>query len=162
MTLAQRLIKHGFFVATAESLTAGLVSAELANAPGASNFLLGGIVSYQDQVKAIQLGVDAQLLANKSAVNPDIAKQMASGVRVKFAADCSRDLRHVIGISTTGVAGPEPVADQPVGKVYLGIASAVSLRYIELNLSGTRSDIRAATVAAALAAIEEEIQVLIG
>jgi nicotinamide-nucleotide amidase len=162
VTLAHKLTEHGFFVATAESLTAGLVSAELANTAGASKFLLGGIVSYQDAIKIQQLGVDATALSQRTAIDAEIAVQMAVGVRSKFASDCSKDLKKVIGISTTGVAGPDPVGNHPVGLVYLGIASAVSARSIALQLSGSRAEVRAATVAAALLAIEDEIHLLLG
>lgn len=162
MTFGNPLSEHGLFIATAESLTAGLLSAELASNPGASRFLLGGIVCYQDQIKIQQLGVDAQLVSLHSAVNPEVARQMAEGVRAKFAADCAVEPERVIGISTTGVAGPDRVGDQPVGRVYLGIASAISSRSVALNLSGSRAEIRSATVLAALSEIQDEIQLLLG
>jgi nicotinamide-nucleotide amidase len=162
VTLTKKLVDHGFFVATAESLTAGLLSAELANAAGASKFLLGGIVSYQDAIKIQQLGVDSTSLSQRTAIDPEIAVQMAVGVRARFASDCSKGLEMVIGVSTTGVAGPDPVGNHPVGLVYLGIASAVSSRSIALQLSGSRAEVRAATVTASLLAIEDEIDLLLG
>lgn len=162
MTLSQKLSDRGLSLAVAESLTAGLVCAELASTPGASKFLLGGVVCYQDDVKIQQLGVSADLLAKRTAIDSEVAMQLALGVRANFAADCSRGVNQVIGISTTGVAGPDPVGDKPVGLVYIGIASAFGVRAVALNLSGSRSEIRAATVSWALSAIEDEIQSLLG
>ena len=162
MTLNQKLSDHGLLLAVAESLTAGLVCAELASSPGASKFLLGGVVCYQDEVKIQQLGVSADLLAQRTTIDPEVAMQLAVGVRASFAADCSRDVNQVIGISTTGVAGPDSVGDKPVGSVYLGIASASGVRAVALNLSGSRSEIRAATVSSVLSTIEDEIQSLLG
>ncbi len=162
MTLGQKLIESGLFVATAESLTAGLVSAELATTPGASGFLLGGIVCYQDAVKIHQLGIDPEQISKHGPVDQSVAIQMAYGARISFARDCSRAIDLVIGLSTTGVAGPGPVGDKPVGLVFIGISSQRGERAVQLQLSGTRAQIRAATVSAALSTLEDEIQLLLG
>jgi PncC family amidohydrolase len=162
VTPSQKLIENGLYLATAESLTAGLVSAELANTPGASMFLLGGTVCYQDEIKIHQLGVDPELISQHGPVDPNVAIQMATGARVNFARDCSKASNLVIGISTTGVAGPDPVGDKPVGLVFIGISSQLGERAIQLHLSGSRAEIRAATVSAALSTLEDEIQLLLG
>ncbi len=162
MTLHQKLIENGLFVATAESLTAGLVSSELASNPGASGFLLGGVIAYQDQVKIHQLGVAQGLIADHTAVDAEVAIQMAAGVRARFAQDCAKSIDQVIGLSTTGVAGPESVGAHQVGQVFIGLASARGGRCVELVLSDNRDQIRSATVAAALSALEDEIQLLLG
>ena len=75
----------GLMIATAESLTAGDLAARIADTPGASKVLAGGVVSYQDQIKSQLLGVSAQLIATSSAVDPEVAIQMAVGVREKFS-----------------------------------------------------------------------------
>ena len=162
MTLSQRLIQHGLFIATAESLTAGLLSSELATEPGASGFLLGGVICYQDEVKVNLLKVDPQLIATRTAVDPAVAIALATNVRAKFASDCSKGMERVIGVSTTGVAGPDPVGKNAAGTVFLGISSARGSRSVALKLQGNRSEIRAATAACALTEIEDEIQALFG
>lgn len=162
MTLAQLLIEKGLAVATAESLTAGLLSAELTDSPGASAFFLGGINCYQNGVKIHQLGVDAELIEKHTAVDGEVAIQLAQSVREKFSIACAKNAEQVLGVSTTGVAGPDSVCGIPVGTVYLGIASVRGARSIALRLDGNRSEIRAATVKAALATIEDEIQAIFG
>lgn len=162
MTLGQRLIQHGLFIATAESLTAGLLSSDLATEPGASGFLLGGVVCYQDEVKVNLLGVDPHLIEANSAIDHEVAISLAMNVREQFALQCSKDIERVIGVSTTGIAGPDPVGNHSAGTVYLGISSPRGSRAVGLNLHGTRSEIRAATVASALAAVEDEIQAIFG
>jgi PncC family amidohydrolase len=160
--LSQRLIQHGLFIATAESLTAGLLSSELATEPGASAFLLGGVVCYQDEVKVNILNVDPHLIETQSAVSPEVAISLATNVRDKFALEGSKSIDSVIGLSTTGVAGPDPVGIHPAGSVFLGISSVRGSRSVALKLSGTRSEVRAATVVSALSELEDEIQELFG
>jgi len=121
-------------VATAESLTAGMVAAELATVPGASATLQGGVVSYQSQVKAEVLGVDADLLVREGAVTEAVARQMAEGARRVLQAD--------IAVSTTGVAGPEPHGGREVGTVWVGVAGPRGTRAIEFRFDGDRSRIR--------------------
>lgn len=162
MSLSQRLIHHGLFIATAESLTAGLLSSELATEPGASAFLIGGVVCYQDEVKVNILNVDPHLIKCQSAVSPEVAISLATNVRDKFALEGSKSIDRVIGLSTTGVAGPDPVGIHPAGSVFLGISSARGSRSVALKLSGTRSEVRAATVVSALSELEDEIQELFG
>lgn len=162
MTLAQRLIEYKLAVAVAESLTAGLLSAELTDQPGASAYFLGGIACYQDEVKINELGVDPQLIFERTAVDNEVAIQLASNVRERFSKTCSNDIDQVLGVSTTGIAGPDSVGGVPVGTVYVGISSVRGSRSIALQLSGNRSEIRAATVTAALAAIQDEIQAIFG
>jgi nicotinamide-nucleotide amidase len=91
---------RGATIATAESLTGGLVCADLTSVPGASAVVRGAVVSYAVAVKAEVLGVDAQLLQRQGAVDPAVAVQMAAGVRRLLGAD--------FGVSTTGSAGPDP------------------------------------------------------
>ena len=113
-------IDRGLTVATAESLTAGMVAAVLADTPGASGMLQGGVVAYQNSVKAGVLGVPAELLDAVGAVDAQVAAAMAEGARRICGAD--------IGVSTTGVAGPEPHDGKAVGTVFIGVATAEGSR----------------------------------
>lgn len=139
------LIRRGLRVATAESLTAGLLAATIADVPGASATLQGGVVAYQNEVKVRLLGVDPGRLASHGAVDSGVAAQMAEGARRAFGAD--------IGLATTGVAGPEPHQGRAVGTVYLGIAGLPGPATEELHLDGDREGIRRATVEAALRSV---------
>lgn len=130
-------------IAVAESLTGGLLVAELIRAPGASAVVSGGVVAYDTELKHTLLGVDAGVLAAHGAVHPDVAAQMAAGVRVALAV-AGEPAR--IGISTTGVAGPDPQDGQPVGTVYLGFAIGTEVSTKRLALSGSREQIRSAVV----------------
>jgi len=122
----------------AESLTGGLVAAELAGVPGASRSFRGSVTAYATPLKHELLGVDATLLAARGAVDPEVARQMAAGVRDRLGADW--------GISTTGVAGPEPQDGQPVGTVFIAVAGPVGeVEVAELRLTGDRTAIRTAS-----------------
>ncbi|MGW9630385.1 CinA family protein [Agromyces sp. NPDC055520] len=147
--LIAELTGRGLSVAVAESLTGGLVVAELTSVPGASVVVRGGVVAYDTAVKRSVLGVDAALLAAEGAVDPEVARQMADRVREVFAVDGRpADL----GIATTGVAGPSDQDGKPPGTVFVGIAFAGEVAAIELSLHGTRAEIRVATVQAAIEA----------
>jgi len=141
------LIERGLTIAVAESLTGGLLVAELISVPGASAVVLGGVVAYNTELKHTVLGVDADLLAEHGAVHPDVAAQMATGVRVALAVAAGPAR---IGISTTGVAGPDPQDGQPVGTVLLGFAVGDAVHTRQLALSGSRADIRSAVVSESL------------
>jgi nicotinamide-nucleotide amidase len=143
----RHLTARGLTVAVAESLTGGLLAAELIRPAGASAVVRGGVIAYATAAKGSVLGVDAELLAEHGAVHPLVAEQMAAGVRRVFAAD-GREAD--IGISTTGVAGPDPQDGKQPGTVYLGLSLAGGTRSIGLSLTGDRDVIRRDTVTAAI------------
>jgi nicotinamide-nucleotide amidase len=145
------LTERGLTIAVAESLTGGLLVSELIRTPGASAVVVGGVVAYSTALKHSVLGVDAALLASNGAVDPEVARQMASGVREVLAVDGRPP---DIGISTTGVAGPDPQDGKPVGTVFVGIAFGDEVHSVELGLSGSRDEVRAAVVVEALALIQ--------
>jgi nicotinamide-nucleotide amidase len=142
-----RLLERGLTIAVAESLTGGMLVAELIATPGASATVLGGIVAYDTRLKHTLLGVDADLLAERGAVDATVAEQMADRVR----RACAVDGRPAdVGISTTGVAGPAPQDGQPVGTVFLGFALGERVFSMRLELEGDREEIRRATVSESL------------
>lgn len=167
--LVQRCAHRGLTLATAESLTAGSLASRVADVPGASAVLLGGVVAYCNEVKESLLDVDPGVLESKGAVDPGVAAAMARGAAKRIGTE--------LGVSTTGVAGPEPHQGKDVGTVYLGLAirqgkvGRLSLSLpkgcedagvegwlsgsLLLNLDGDRSAIRNATVEEALHVVEE-------
>lgn len=148
------LIESRLTIAVAESLTGGLLAAELIGVPGASAAVRGAVVAYDTRLKHSVLGVDAGLLALHGAVHPEVALQMADGVRRALAVD---GLPADVGIATTGVAGPDPQDGQPVGTVFIGIVTRAGGRVVPLALDGGRQEIRQQTVAAALEALVHEL-----
>jgi nicotinamide-nucleotide amidase len=140
--LIRSLAEHGLTIAVAESLTGGLVVAELVSVPGASSVVRGGIIAYATDLKHALLGVDAALLAAGGPIQAAVAEQMASGVRARLNAD--------IGVATTGVAGPDPQDGHPPGEVWIAVATAAGIRSMRLELGGDRAAIRRETVDAAI------------
>jgi nicotinamide-nucleotide amidase len=138
-------------LAVAESLTGGLLTSALVDVPGASAVLTGGVVAYDTALKHSVLGVDAVVLAAHGAVHPDVAVQMAVGVRTALAV---RGEPAAIGLSTTGVAGPDPQDGQEPGTVFIGLAIGHEVRSFPLQLEGDRRSIREQTVQRALEILE--------
>jgi nicotinamide-nucleotide amidase len=142
---------RGLTLAVAESLTGGLVVADLVSIPGASAVVRGGVVAYATELKHDLLGVDAALLETGGPIQAAVAEQMAAGVRVRLGAD--------LGLATTGVAGPDPQDGHPPGEVWIAVASSTGVRSLRLELGGDRGAIRRETVVAvlefALAAVGE-------
>jgi nicotinamide-nucleotide amidase len=129
-------------IATAESLTGGLVAAALTSVPGASAVFVGGIIAYSAELKAKLLDVPEGLLDRVGTVDPDVAAAMARGARQRLGAK--------IAIATTGVAGPDPVGDAPVGTVHVAVSFAERELRLPLRLDGDRAQIRHETVRHAL------------
>lgn len=149
------LEKKGLKLAIAESLTGGLICSELVSVPGASKVVLGSIVAYQSGLKASALGVSADLLERVGAVDPEVALKMAAGVRSRLALQLMLATDHVIGVSTTGVAGPDAQDGKPVGLVYIAISGAMGDQVWEESISGDRQAIRVKTVEQVFAKIGE-------
>ncbi len=145
--LVAALIEGGLHIACAESLTGGMVTAGLVDVPGASRTLRGGVVAYDTAIKHSVVGVDADLLRERGAVDPDVARQLADRVRRALAVD---GVPADVGLATTGVAGPDPQDSRPVGTVFIGIAVGDRVEAIELHFDGGRERIRCATVDAAI------------
>lgn len=137
-------------VATAESLTAGLLAATLAGVPGASSVLRGGLVTYTEETKIALAGVPRRVLADVGPVAAPTARALAVGARQRCGATW--------GVGLTGVAGPEPHGDHPVGTVFLGFAGPVETEVVELALCGSRWEIRLGAAHRALARLRELVE----
>lgn len=131
-------------VATAESLTGGLLGGLLTAVPGASTAYVGGVISYATRLKETLVGVDADLLARLGPVAGPTAAAMATGAARRCEADW--------GVATTGVAGPDPQDGHPVGEVYVAVARPArdQVEVRSLRLTGDRPTIREAAAAQAL------------
>lgn len=140
-------------VCTAESCTAGLVTATIAEVPGASGVLRGGAVTYVNEIKHDLLGVRQDTLDHEGAVSHPCAAQMASGARSRFSSD--------IAVSVTGFAGPGGgTAKEPVGTVYLGVSS-VRGDHVERHVfSGDRACVRMAACLRALELLLGEVRAI--
>ena len=131
-----RLLKEqGLTLAAAESCTGGLIAKRITDLPGASAAFKGGVVSYWSEVKHDVLGVPQDLLDAHGAVSEPVALTMAQGVRTLTGSD--------LGVSVTGVAGPDPDdRGNPVGLVYVGLAWDGGAHVRTLHASGPRGRIR--------------------
>lgn len=148
--ILHNLAAKGLKLAVAESLTGGLLASAIVDVPGASKVFLGGVVAYDSNLKQSLLHVSSSLLQSRGAVDAEVAVAMARGVRELGAEAAHLSIGEVIGVATTGVAGPESQDGKPAGLVYLAISGLGDLEAIELRLEGDRQQIREATVSAAL------------
>lgn len=130
-------------LSTAESLTAGMISAAVADVSGASAVLMGGVVSYDARVKRDVLGVNQVVIDGAGVVSEPCAIQMAAGVRKLMKTD--------ISVSATGVAGPTGgTPENPVGTVWIGVSSSHGSFAKRFQFDGDRTSVRRQTVVAAL------------
>jgi len=139
--VGERLATLRKSLAVAESCTGGLLGAAVTDVPGSSAYFLGGVISYADQVKLDQVRVPEATLRRYGAVSEQTAAAMASGVRALLHAD--------VGVSITGVAGPDAEGPKPVGLTFIGIAAATVSTH-RFQWTGDRWDNRRRSVIAAL------------
>lgn len=131
------LKRRGYTLSCAESCTGGLIAKRLTDLPGSSAVLKGSAVTYCNQAKHELLGVSQELLDAKGAVSREVAIAMAEGARNIFASD--------LAVSTTGVAGPDSdERGNPVGLVYVALATPKGTTCRETNLGATRERVRTA------------------
>lgn len=136
--IGAQLKAKGYGLALAESCTGGLIAHRITNVPGASQYLLGGIIAYSNEVKVSILGVEKESIDSEGAVSEPVAKAMAEGVCERFNAD--------LGIGVTGVAGPcGGTPDKPVGLVYIALAVPGATQVEQQIFTGSREAIKQQT-----------------
>jgi nicotinamide-nucleotide amidase len=161
--LLAELESRGYKLAIAESLTGGLLSSSFVSVEGASRVLLGSVVAYQDSVKQNLLGISPELLKHGGAVSSEVAIAMAAGVRELFAHETQFDPQILVSISTTGMAsetsGLGDASQKPLGLVF--VAAQVpghDVEFLELHLSGGRTEIREQSAIAAARLLQSVLQ----
>lgn len=132
---------ENFTIACAESCTGGLLMSRLTDFAGASAHVKGGVVTYNNDIKNKILHVKAETLEQFGAVSSQTALEMAINVREIFSA--------TIGLSTTGVAGPDKSEGKEVGLVYVAIVGEDFSEVKEYHFSGFRTEIKAQVADAA-------------
>ena len=141
--LGLKLIEYKFTIATAESCTGGLIGKRLTDSAGSSEYFLGSVTAYSNQLKTSLLNVPNDIIQKFGAVSEEVALEMAKGVRAKTGAD--------IGISTTGISGPSGgTKTKPVGLVYIGVVTPEKSMVKKYNFNYGRNIHREMTTAAAL------------
>lgn len=145
---------RGQTVATAESLTGGLVCAMLTSVPGSSAVVRGGLIVYATELKASLAGVDAAALARLGPVDPAIAAQLATGARERCGATW--------GLGLTGVAGPDPQDGKAPGTVYLSVAGPDGVTVESLQASGGRHEVRSAAAGTVLSLLLRRLEATAG
>jgi nicotinamide-nucleotide amidase len=137
-SLIKKLQENNLTIAVAESLTGGLVAASLTEIPGASKVFKGSITAYADEIKQNVLNVNKETILKFTSISEQVALEMAINVRTIMKSD--------IGISTTGVAGPEKSAGFAPGLVFVAISIGDHNMCQKLEITGDRSKIRNQTV----------------
>jgi competence/damage-inducible protein CinA-like protein len=141
--VARELLLRGATIAVAESCTGGLLSQRFTSIPGSSNYFLGGVVSYSNELKTAMADVPAALIEAHGAVSAEVALAMADGIR--------RRVRAALGLSVTGIAGPGGgSAEKPVGTVHIGLADEREAKQRKFLFPGDRERVRRQAAQAAL------------
>lgn len=144
------LLARGETVATAESITAGLVGGALTSTPGSSSTYRGGVIVYATDLKASLAGVSLALLEERGAVDADVAAALAAGARDRLGATW--------GLGLTGVAGPDPQDGQPVGTLFVGLAGPDGAPQVtSAALAGDRAMVRTGAVDVALTLLRDRL-----
>jgi nicotinamide-nucleotide amidase len=157
VTIARDLVtalrRRSATVATAESLTGGLVCSTLVTVPGASDVVRGGVVAYTAEVKIDLLGVPEDLVRRVGTVDPAVARAMAEGARERLGA--------TYAVATTGVAGPDPSEGKPVGTVHVAVAGSDGVVDRAYVFDGDRATIRQRACQAALELLAERVDLAV-
>lgn len=148
--VGEALRRRGWKLAAAESCTGGLLAKRMTDVPGSSDYFLGGVVSYANEIKRDFLGVPQETIDQHGAVSEAVATAMLAGIRRVLHADC--------GVSITGVAGPGGGSpEKPVGTVWIGTATPEREKVKLLRLFGARDEIRERSVQAALKQLFDQL-----
>ena len=129
-------------IAVAESCTGGMVGGRITDVSGSSEYFAGGVIAYSNSLKTALLGVPSRLIEDNGAVSEAVARAMAEGI-VRIAGV-------QVGLSVTGVAGPGSSENKPPGTVHVAVKTPERIESKILSLSGSRREIREATVREAL------------
>lgn len=149
--LGDALLERGWKLATAESSTGGLIGHAITLVPGASRYFVGGVISYSNVAKEVELGVPHELIAQHGAVSAEVAQAMATGVRTRFNVE--------LGVAVSGVAGPEGGSPaKPVGTHFIAVSLRGHPDRVEHRVFG--HDREGNKAAAALLAIELALEEL--
>ena len=133
--VARVLVENHATIAVAESCTGGMLAERLTNVPGSSNYFLGGVVCYSNELKTAFVDVPAAIIESKGAVSSEVALALASGIRRRTGA--------TIGVGITGIAGPTGgTPEKPVGLVHIAIADERGSREHAIRFPGDRERIR--------------------
>ena len=133
--IGEYLRERGWTLAIAESCTGGLICDRITNISGSSDYFGGGMVTYSNESKAEHLGIPLDYIKRHGAVSPQVARNMAQGVRKAFHT--------TFGLSTTGVAGPTGGTKRsPIGRVFIGLTKGRRTWVRKLDLKGNRREIK--------------------
>jgi nicotinamide-nucleotide amidase len=145
------LRRRGWSLATAESCTGGLIGDKITNVPGSSDYYLGGVIAYSNQVKMEQLGVQSDILEQYGAVSRETVIEMARGVRLRFRSDVS--------LSVSGIAGPGGGSpEKPVGLTWIGLSTPDFEKAWQYLWQGDRLQVKEQTARQALRLLAETLE----
>lgn len=148
--VGKMLVDNKLTISTAESCTGGLLAGKLINYPGISSVFKEGVITYSNESKIKRLKVKKEILDKFGAVSSQVAAEMAEGIAKAAGTD--------IGISTTGIAGPEGGSDEkPLGLVYIGLYIQGEVKTKELHLAGNRQKVRNTAVIRAIEWLRREL-----
>ena len=149
-SLVESLRARGLKVAVAESLTGGQIASTIVDVPGASDVFLGGVVAYATAAKTGMLGLSPALLESRGAVDADVAAELARACAERFATSCGVSKDNVLGVSSTGVAGPGAQDGKPAGTVYVAACLGESIQVLDFHFEGDRNQVREQATQSAL------------
>jgi nicotinamide-nucleotide amidase len=142
-TLIESLRQRGLKLAVAESLTGGQIASAIVAVPGASDVFLGGVVAYATAAKTGMLGISPTLIEGRGAVDADVAAEMSRACAERFATSCGVSIDNVLGVSSTGVAGPASQDGKPAGTVFVAACLGKNVQVLKFHFAGDRAEVRA-------------------
>jgi nicotinamide-nucleotide amidase len=146
------LTERGLTLATAESCTAGMLASRIANVPGASRYLVGGVVAYSAEAKAAELDVPADLIERVGAVSAEVTRAMAAGARKHLGAD--------LALAITCAAGPDPQDGAEPGQIFLALATPEDVAVRGVRVPGDRAQVRQFATTFALSMLRSHLEAL--
>jgi PncC family amidohydrolase len=154
--IASQLKAKNLFLATAESCTGGLLGHLITNLPGSSDYYLGGQIAYSNQAKQLWLNIPVEVLETYGAVSRETVLAMAYGIRAAFSGEV--DLKKIVGISISGIAGPGGgTPAKPVGAVWMAVSTHVREHAYHFQFNGSRDSIKHQAALQALDILSKDI-----